>query len=168
MLHLRARARDPMDSALLDDILDINQLDPVKSLISPLAPHNPQVYPPIRPQNQQVTPPVHQPWFLTPDSWTSCRWGRTPSRPLASCSARTPASEGIVCRILETRATALVKDYGPEQEGELTCLDHVGRVQALLVYSTIRLFDYDIRQRCLAEQLPTLYSWSHAMLGRAA
>ncbi|KAA8642051.1 uncharacterized protein ATNIH1004_010991 [Aspergillus tanneri] len=100
---------------------------------------------------------------------THCRSAsRTPSRPLASCSARTPASEGIVCRILETRATALVKDYGPEQEGELTCLDHVGRVQALLVYSTIRLFDYDIRQRCLAEQLPTLYSWSHAMLGRAA
>jgi hypothetical protein len=76
---------------------------------------------------------------------------------LSSYLALTPATQ-------ETEASS--------SDARLDCFAHVSRVQALIVYSTIRLFDSDIRQRYLAEQqLPTLYAWSHEMLasaGRAA
>lgn len=47
-------------------------------------------------------------------------------------------------------------------------LDHVARVQALLVYQTIRLFDGDPRSRIMAESLiPVLSHWCKQMLDSA-
>ncbi|PLB54174.1 hypothetical protein P170DRAFT_397273 [Aspergillus steynii IBT 23096] len=87
---------------------------------------------------------------------------------LSSYHSRTPATEEFVYRILESRAESLVAESS-ESDAELDCFDHVSRVQALVVYSSIRLFDSDIRQRYLAEQqLPRLYAWSNAMLSHAA
>lgn len=47
-------------------------------------------------------------------------------------------------------------------------LDHVARVQALLIYQTIRLFDGDPRSRMMAESLiPVLSRWCKQMLDSA-
>ncbi|KAK1143600.1 hypothetical protein N8T08_006210 [Aspergillus melleus] len=87
---------------------------------------------------------------------------------LSSYQSRTPRTEEFIYRILESRAASLV-DGQSQSDTDLSCFEHVSRVQALIIYSTIRLFDSDIRQRYLAEQqLPTLYSWSNIMLSRAA
>lgn len=50
----------------------------------------------------------------------------------------------------------------------LSVLDHLARVQALLVYQTIRLFDGDPRSRIMAESLiPVLSRWCKQMLDSA-
>lgn len=87
---------------------------------------------------------------------------------LSSYQSRTPATEGFIYRIFESRAGSLINGHSPS-DPDLDCFDHVSRVQALIVYLSIRLFDGDIRQRYLAEQqLPALYTWSNNMLSRTA
>ncbi|KAH6974703.1 hypothetical protein EDB80DRAFT_768799 [Ilyonectria destructans] len=90
---------------------------------------------------------------------------------LSSYLSRTPATEDFVLSILGARADALVAGMRGESEVE-TCPDdcyaHLSRVHALLVYSMLRLFGTDIRQRYLAEQqLPVLRTWSNEMLSAA-
>ncbi|KAH8879764.1 hypothetical protein GQ53DRAFT_738052 [Thozetella sp. PMI_491] len=87
---------------------------------------------------------------------------------LSSYLTRTPATEDLVQSILEARATALVDSAEAEVLLPDDCYAHLSRVHALFVYSVLRLFDNDIRQRHLAEQqLPTLRAWADAMLSSA-
>ncbi|OJJ42646.1 hypothetical protein ASPZODRAFT_137034 [Penicilliopsis zonata CBS 506.65] len=84
---------------------------------------------------------------------------------VAAYLARTPASEPLMYRILESRAADLVRQPPPPAQD---CRTQLARVQALLAYAAIRLFDADIRQRYQAEQqLPALKAWAHALLASA-
>ncbi|KAJ9156098.1 hypothetical protein NKR23_g1103 [Pleurostoma richardsiae] len=70
----------------------------------------------------------------------------------------------MVLRFIEEKTDRLVASQASGEFANDT-LGHIGRVQALLVYSVIRLFDGDIRQRHLAEQyLPVLQDWTQQML----
>ncbi|KAH7120375.1 hypothetical protein B0J13DRAFT_532263 [Dactylonectria estremocensis] len=86
---------------------------------------------------------------------------------LSSYLSRTPATEDFVLSILGARADSLVAGMREALSPD-DCYAHLGRVHALLVYSVIRLFGTDIRQRYLAEQqLPVLRTWSNEMLTAA-
>lgn len=63
---------------------------------------------------------------------------------LSSYHSRTPATEEFIYRILESRAESLIAGQD-KPESELDCFDHVSRLQALIVYSSTRFFDSDIR-----------------------
>lgn len=82
--------------------------------------------------------------------------------------SKTQANEDTAMRIISDRASQLVADQeAPERH--LDTFEHVARVQALLIYQTIRLFDGDIRHRHEAEQLSaTLALWNRQMLDSAA
>ncbi|KAI5460427.1 hypothetical protein BGZ63DRAFT_424933 [Mariannaea sp. PMI_226] len=83
---------------------------------------------------------------------------------------RAPSTESTVFHIIEDRVNQLLKEYAtksPLDSASLTVIDHAARVQALLVFQMIRLFDGDIRMRARAEkQLPTLVSWNEQMWQR--
>ncbi|KAH7153583.1 hypothetical protein EDB81DRAFT_687897 [Dactylonectria macrodidyma] len=90
---------------------------------------------------------------------------------LSSYLARTPPTEDFVLSILGARADSLVTGMRGDIVVEPStddCYAHLSRVHALLVYSVLRLFGTDIRQRYLAEQhLPVLRKWSNEMLSAA-
>ncbi|KAI1211050.1 uncharacterized protein F4807DRAFT_48366 [Annulohypoxylon truncatum] len=87
-------------------------------------------------------------------------------------SQRNPSSStdarATAIRILDDRATQLLEDQalGASSPGKRPdVFDHLGRVQALLAYQTIRLFDGDVRMRAQAEALiPTLALWARQLL----
>ncbi|KAI1770711.1 hypothetical protein F4818DRAFT_251248 [Hypoxylon cercidicola] len=85
-------------------------------------------------------------------------------------AAQTPAARSAVARVLDDRVAQLLQDQAlgtslPSGRQEMDVLDHVGRVQALLAYQSIRLFDGDVRMRAQAEALiPTLSLWSRQLL----
>ncbi|KEF56097.1 uncharacterized protein A1O9_07678 [Exophiala aquamarina CBS 119918] len=92
---------------------------------------------------------------------------------------KTPSNEQVVLRIIEERATQLLQDYAvsaveasPDQHTSSTpnpidCLEYVARVQALLVYQFLGLYDGDIRMRFVAEsRIPALYSSVQQLLDR--
>ena len=87
---------------------------------------------------------------------------------LSSYFSRTPATEDLIFQTIEDRVEELVS--GEEQGlARLEPFEHISRVQALLIYSTIRLYDGDIRQRHLAEQhLDTVHRWTSQMLSTTA
>jgi hypothetical protein len=89
---------------------------------------------------------------------------------LAAYLGKTPDTEATVRRIFEARLNQLVDDSTFEVAlslGILTPVDHVARVQALLIYQVICLFDGNIRLRAQAERhLPVLLSWRDQMWGR--
>jgi hypothetical protein len=84
---------------------------------------------------------------------------------------QTTSNEQVVTQIIEDRATQLLQDYAvptsesrQEHDGRvansLDILEQIARVQALLIYQYLGLYDGDIRMRYLAESLiPELYSW---------
>lgn len=93
-----------------------------------------------------------------------------------SCYLRkTTTNERVVAQIFEDRATQLLQDYAvasdETREGQTGAvpvvsdsLEHIARVQALLLYQFIGLYDGDIRMRHLAEShIPVLYSWVQQM-----
>ncbi|KAK5054573.1 hypothetical protein LTR84_001464 [Exophiala bonariae] len=93
-----------------------------------------------------------------------------------SCYLRKATSnERLVTQIIEDRATQLIQDHavvsGKAREGQVGTVPvssasfaHIARVQALLVYQFIGLYDGDIRMRHLAEgRIPVLYSWAQQM-----
>ncbi|XXG98352.1 hypothetical protein Hte_004675 [Hypoxylon texense] len=88
-------------------------------------------------------------------------------------AARTPATRSTVARVLDDRVAQLLQDQAlgtslPSGRQELDVFDHVSRVQALLAYQAIRLFDGDVRMRAQAEALiPTLSLWSKQLLEAA-
>ncbi|ETN45906.1 uncharacterized protein HMPREF1541_00087 [Cyphellophora europaea CBS 101466] len=93
------------------------------------------------------------------DAYTAC----------ATYYASTKDTKGIALQIIEDFVGRLLDDMAIEDVESLSpscvLVLHLARVQAMLVYQTIRLFDGDIRQRALAEeQAPTLKNWNEAML----
>ncbi|KAF2107962.1 hypothetical protein BDV96DRAFT_588009 [Lophiotrema nucula] len=87
---------------------------------------------------------------------------------------KTPANAGIVCTIIEGRATQLVADGLLDFSSISTIsttetLDNLSRVQALLVYQCIGLYDGDLRLRRLAEQhIPVMEDWVGVLMQQAS
>ena len=87
---------------------------------------------------------------------------------LSTYLAKTDKTEALIHRIIEEKVDKLVTS---QTNGGLPngTIDEIGRVQSLLIYSMIRLFDGDIRQRHLAERhLPVLHEWTKQMLVHAS
>lgn len=88
---------------------------------------------------------------------------------LAAYHSKTPATEKIVLRIIETRVNNLVEGYNAGNAGDfgVVMLDtacHLARTQALLIYKIIRLFDGDIRARAQAEKnIDTIALWARQL-----
>ncbi|KAH6660564.1 hypothetical protein BKA67DRAFT_653736 [Truncatella angustata] len=79
---------------------------------------------------------------------------------------RTAANSATVLRIVGARAEQLVQEQALRETlgGELSMLEHLARVHALLAYQTIGLFDGDIRARARADEMvDTLFGWCEAM-----
>jgi hypothetical protein len=101
-----------------------------------------------------------------------------------SCYAQKKASnEQIIFRIIEEQAKQLLADHGVAMGDAMGAsqagpgasstnadpLEHLARVQALLIYQLLGLYDGDIRLRHLAESsFPILNSWMHQMLESAS
>ena len=96
---------------------------------------------------------------------------------LSSYIHRTPSNEHIVFRIIEEHAVTLVRDQNHVYQAStqpsidekiyppLDGLDHLARVQALLIHQMIGLYDGDIRLRHVAEQhIPVLENWMQQMI----
>ena len=93
---------------------------------------------------------------------------------------RTATNEHIILQTIEARATQLVADYSvgtasPPLSGAgassvpLDSVDHLARVQALLVYQFIGLYHGDIRLRYLAEShIPVFDAWMRQMVEHAS
>ncbi len=93
---------------------------------------------------------------------------------------KTASNEQTVLQIIEDRARQLLAEYNvPSAHSEaenmdsssitLDSLEHVARVQALLVYQVLCLFDGDIRLRHIAEShLPVLNGWMEQMIEHAS
>jgi len=86
-------------------------------------------------------------------------------------STKTRDSEATVHRILEDRVTQLLQEQAVDElssrgdTSEASIFKRLSRVQALLCYQVIRLFDGDIRMRAQAEALiPVLFAWNKQML----
>lgn len=80
--------------------------------------------------------------------------------------SKTDKNRDLVLRLMQDKAEAFVSLEQAKTPDNL--VDQIGRVHALLVYTIMRLFDGDIRQRHLAEKhLPTLVSWAEALRERA-
>ncbi|KAI3332201.1 hypothetical protein HD806DRAFT_518988 [Xylariaceae sp. AK1471] len=84
---------------------------------------------------------------------------------------KTRGTEATVYRILEDRVSQLLQDQAVKAslssggEDRMSIFDRLSRVQALLCYQIIRLFDGDICMRAQAEALiPTLFLWNKEML----
>lgn len=100
---------------------------------------------------------------------------------LCSYFRRTQESEQTVFRIIEDRVGQLLLDYGinrndisAEYQGsdtffDLDALEHLARVQALLVYQTLSLYNGDVRLRTIAEaSIPVLSHWMELMVKHAS
>ena len=77
-------------------------------------------------------------------------------------SSMTLANRALVFRTIDNNAEALMN-----VSTEVVCTheSQLSRVQALLIYQTIRVFDGDIRQRAMAEAvMPTLQEWTYSLL----
>ncbi|KAI0489812.1 hypothetical protein F4859DRAFT_167993 [Xylaria cf. heliscus] len=89
--------------------------------------------------------------------------------------SRNRETGATVHRILEDRVSQLLQDQeieasllGNADGGGLSIFNHLSRVQSLLCYQLIRLYDGDIRMRGQAESLiPTLFLWNKQMLESA-
>ncbi|KAI0537991.1 hypothetical protein GGR58DRAFT_321296 [Xylaria digitata] len=84
---------------------------------------------------------------------------------------KTREAETTVHRILEDRVSQLLQDQAVEtslgnaSSDGWSIFNRLSRVQSLLCYQLIRLFDGDIRMRGQAEALiPTLFLWNKQML----
>ncbi|KAI1197961.1 hypothetical protein F5X97DRAFT_300723 [Nemania serpens] len=93
---------------------------------------------------------------------------------IAMYRSKTHDNEVTVHRILEDRVSQLLQDQAVEASlgnagGDgLSIFDHLCRVQSLLSYQLIRLYDGDISMRGQAEALiPTLFIWNKQMLESA-
>ncbi|PGH08218.1 hypothetical protein GX51_01372 [Blastomyces parvus] len=88
-------------------------------------------------------------------------------------STKNPQNQRIVYRIIEEKVASLLDTGHIQQQlprtpnsfpSHLSLTQHLARVQCLLMYQIMRLFDGDIRQQALAEQqAPILKGWLHEM-----
>jgi hypothetical protein len=124
---------------------------------------------------------LHMPTCIQ-DAYMSC----------AAYYACTPKNRKMTLRIIEQRVAALLAEQGEHQDNDNdddnvfsiggthdmnndnnnkktnSVPDHLARVQALLVYQLIRLYDGDVRSRVMAESLiPVLTRWCTQMLDSA-
>lgn len=93
---------------------------------------------------------------------------------------KTASNEQTVFRIIESRSKGLLEEYGitstessPQNislyPATLDTLEHIARVQALLVYQFLCLYDGDIRLRHLAEsQMHVMKFWLQEMIDHAS
>ncbi|KAI2619945.1 hypothetical protein GGR54DRAFT_109132 [Hypoxylon sp. NC1633] len=93
---------------------------------------------------------------------------------VAAYDAAEAGAGAHAARVLDDRVTQLLQDQALEASlmsaggREPRLFDHICRVQALLTYQTIRLFDGDVRMRAQAEALiPTLFLWIRELLQSA-
>lgn len=87
-----------------------------------------------------------------------------------SCNS---SNQDLIARIIQDRADSLIKNAGIEEgSGNLMSItvpvldtsQHLARVQALLIYQILRLFDKGVWQQTRAEEaMPTLLSWCQQM-----
>ncbi|EED18516.1 conserved hypothetical protein [Talaromyces stipitatus ATCC 10500] len=90
---------------------------------------------------------------------------------LSSYFLKNPTNEQTIYHILEDRLQRLVdtqgvEEYGPaKRQHDLNSIDHLARVQSLLIFVVMALFDGDIRLRHFAESyIPVLEIWVEAMI----
>lgn len=93
---------------------------------------------------------------------------------------KTASNEKTVFQIIEDRAKQLVVEHGipsvdslqeniSMSSATLDPLEHIARVQALLVYQVLCLYDGDIRLRHVAEShIPVLNCWTQQMVEHAS
>lgn len=93
---------------------------------------------------------------------------------------KTPANEQTIFKILESQSRELVAKYGSNpgdvsQENHiknaapLDTMEHIARVQALLVYQAIGLYDGDIGLRHVSEtHIPVFTRWLKEMIDHAS
>lgn len=90
---------------------------------------------------------------------------------MSSYVNRTPETESFILRVIDNDAIDLINASEPGIEPlpiQHDALEQLARVQALLVYQYIGLYDGDIRLRHQAEQrIPTLKRWCEQMVERA-
>lgn len=88
---------------------------------------------------------------------------------ILSCyTHKTPRNECAVFQILEDKARQLISENSSVSDS-LDLLEQLARVQALLIYQTIGLYDGNIRLRHLAEShIPVLNSWLYQLVERAS
>jgi hypothetical protein len=80
--------------------------------------------------------------------------------------SRNELNKDFILGLVQEKADRLVATEAAGQASSM--MDSVGRVQSLMIYTLLRLFDGDARQRHLAEQhLPTLMRWAKTMLEQA-
>jgi hypothetical protein len=99
---------------------------------------------------------------------------------LACYVQKRESNEHIVLQIIRERSKQLLAEHGFPSAGSLTGttsrnsaaldpLEHVARVQALLIYQVVGLYDADIRLRHLSEtQMPVLNLWLQEMIESAS
>ncbi|EXJ84732.1 hypothetical protein A1O3_05403 [Capronia epimyces CBS 606.96] len=93
---------------------------------------------------------------------------------LSYFDSKTTANEETAYRILQDRAEQLLRDNVLDDSPALgvktlDTFDHLARVQALIVYQTLGLFDSDVGLRYAAEQrIPLLFTWADKMLESAS
>jgi hypothetical protein len=79
---------------------------------------------------------------------------------LSAYLSKTSANENIIYRIIEDRVMQLVAEGIPSlgaSPQSVDTLEHLGRIEALLVYQCVGLYDGNVRLRYLAEQhIPVL------------
>lgn len=97
---------------------------------------------------------------------------------LSTYQNRKESNKTIVTSLLEQRVKQLLADQPRPPSGTtsdddagaaaLNIFEHLARVQALLIYQIICLYDGDIRLRHVAEtQIPTLNSWLRQLISSA-
>lgn len=89
---------------------------------------------------------------------------------LTAYQAKTPQTERMILCIAKERASNLIQGQPPEPAAViLDTTTHLIRTQALIVYTTICLFDGDINARAQAEQaLDVLLHWAYQLLQSAS
>ncbi|KAL7627821.1 hypothetical protein AAE478_002016 [Parahypoxylon ruwenzoriense] len=103
------------------------------------------------------------------DAYTAMAMYIIPSSSSSSSSSSSAVTRATTSRILDDRVTQLLQDQALAQAtsiaADMGLFDHLSRVQALLTYQAIRLFDGDVRMRAQAEALiPTLFLWTRQLL----
>lgn len=108
------------------------------------------------------------------------RWVQDAYTTLTCYIQKTESNEQIVFQIIEDRATQLLAEHGillrnlsPENvnpsSSALDPLEHLARVQALLIYQVIGLYDGNIRLRHLAESYTAVLNrWMRLMVQQAS
>ncbi|KAF5662571.1 hypothetical protein FCIRC_11456 [Fusarium circinatum] len=84
---------------------------------------------------------------------------------------KTPANEQLVMRLVEERSQVLLNEHGSDrdQRNGLDLMDHIARVQAMLVYQFIGLFEDEVRLLPVAQSRnDLLLAWTKEMVSVAA